>query len=55
MLGCKTIENPVEENKKLEESDESSLFDKGKYLPCLPNIKPIKINSRIIHNIENWS
>jgi hypothetical protein len=31
MLGCKAADNPVEQNKKLEESDESSLVDKGRY------------------------
>jgi hypothetical protein len=31
MLGYKAIDNPVEQNKKLEESDDSSLVDKGKY------------------------
>jgi hypothetical protein len=31
MLGCKTVDNPLEENKKLEESDESYLVDKGRY------------------------
>jgi hypothetical protein len=30
MLGCKAVDNPVEQNKKLEESDVSSLVDKGR-------------------------
>lgn len=31
MLGCKAIDNPVEQNRKLEESDESPLVDKWSY------------------------
>jgi hypothetical protein len=31
MLGCKVVDNQVEKNKKLEESDESYLVDKGRY------------------------
>jgi len=31
MLGCKTIDNPVEQNKKLKERDKSTLMDKGRY------------------------
>ena len=31
LLGCKAVVNPVEQNKKLEESDESSPVDKGRY------------------------
>jgi hypothetical protein len=32
MLGCKAFNKLVEQNKKLKESDESSLMDKGSYL-----------------------
>jgi hypothetical protein len=31
MLGCKAVDNPIEQNKKSKESDESSLVDKGRY------------------------
>lgn len=31
MLGCKAIDNPVEQNKKLGKSDESSLVYIGRY------------------------
>jgi hypothetical protein len=31
MLDCKAIDNPVEQNKMFEESDESPLVDKGRY------------------------
>jgi hypothetical protein len=31
MFGYKAVDNPVEQNKKLKESDESSLVTKGRY------------------------
>jgi hypothetical protein len=31
MLSCKVVDNPVKKNKKLEESVESPLVDKGRY------------------------
>jgi hypothetical protein len=34
MLGCNAIDNPIEHNRKLEESDESLLVDKDMY-QCL--------------------
>lgn len=31
MLGCKVVDNPIKQNKKLIENDESTLVDKGRY------------------------
>jgi hypothetical protein len=31
MFGCKVVDNPVEKKKKLEESDDSSPVNKGRY------------------------
>lgn len=38
MLGCKAIDNPIEKNKKLQESGESPLVDKGMYHQLLDRL-----------------
>ena len=41
MLDCKAIDNPVEQNKKFEESDECPLVDKGRYRLLVCNCRLI--------------